>query len=145
MGGEASGSGCFVAPVSHPLTAAVKEWCYRSLPRYARSPPIGPLSMPVVRPPHRRARAENDPLRQLIIRAVAALGRRQAAALCGDGSALHAVRRGDLELHLVLAVRLAVLGRGLELVVRHLVNLSRAHVLPHERDLERHLVLDADV
>src|SRR5215217_2708178 len=86
-------------------------------------------------------------LRNLVVRPVAALGWRQAAALRRDGSALHAVRGGDLELHLALAVELAVAVRlrGLELLVGHLVDLRRAHVLPHQGDLERNLVLDAYV
>src|SRR5215210_5689261 len=83
----------------------------------------------------------------LVVRSVAALGGRQAAALRGDRPALHAVRRRHLQVHLALAVQLAVaLGRHLlELLLGHLVDRRGTHVLPHQRHVERHLLLDADV
>src|SRR3954447_21430060 len=75
-------------------------------------------------------------LRDLVVRAVAALGGRQPPALGGDGTALHAVRRRDLHLdHRALQlVDLAVAARQLLLdVLGQLVDLRRAHVVPHRR------------
>src|SRR5687767_3163830 len=85
-------------------------------------------------------------LRLLVVRAFAALGRREAAALGGDRPTLHAVRGRYLEVDDLLGVELAVaLLQLLEDLLGHLVHLRRAHLLPHERELERHLALDADV
>src|SRR5207253_2197340 len=73
-------------------------------------------------------------------------GGRQASALRGDGPALDAVRRRDLEVDGPALESLApVRVQLLEHVVRELVDLRRAHVAPHERELERDLVLDSDV
>src|SRR3954447_18289011 len=87
-------------------------------------------------------------LRNLVVRAVATLGRRQAPTLGGDGAALHAVRRRDLHLDqraLQLVDGPVVLGHLLLDVLGQLVNLRRAHVVPHRGDLERDLLLELDV
>ena len=64
----------------------------------------------------------------------AALGRGQLAALGGDGAALHAVGCVDLDVDHVT-----------RLVLFDLVDLGRAHGLPHDRELARHVRLYADV
>src|SRR3954453_3312801 len=82
-------------------------------------------------------------LGHLVIRPVATLRRRQAPALRGDRAALHAVRRRDLHLddRALQLVDLAVpVGHPLLDLLRELVDLSRAHVVPHRRYLERHLL-----
>src|SRR5687767_14053194 len=86
-------------------------------------------------------------LRLLVVRALAALGRRQAPALGGNGTALHAVRRSDFDLDLLLRIDVAVLAllQLLENLLGHLVDLGRAHLLPHQPQLERDLLADADV
>src|SRR5437660_550823 len=103
--------------------------------------------------PTRRAMAGGYPggspeLCDLVVRAVAALGRSQAPALGGDRPALHAVGRRDLDVHRPAGQDLAavaVLLQLLEHLVGQLVDLRRAHVAPHQSQLERHLLLDADV
>src|SRR5438094_341200 len=86
-----------------------------------------------------------QPLRDLVVRSVAALGRRQPAALRGDRAALDAVGRRDLQIHRRALELLASIGHLLEHLVRKLVDLSRAHVAPHQGELERNLLLQADV
>src|ERR1041384_2092897 len=71
----------------------------------------------------------------LVQRAVAALGRRETAALGGDRSALDAVRVVDDH------VDVALLGR----VVGDLVHAGRAHPLPGLRHLAGDVGLDPDV
>src|SRR3954462_2506477 len=83
-------------------------------------------------------------LGDLVVRAVATLGRRQSPTLGGNRPALHAVRRRDLHLddRALQLVDLAVPVRHLFLdVLGQLVDLSRAHVVPHRRPLERDLPL----
>src|SRR5687768_12972560 len=87
----------------------------------------------------------SEPSGGLVVGAVATLGRGQAAALGGYRTALHAVGWRHLKRDLALAVQSAVDPRRLELLLRHLVDGGRAHVLPHQRQLERHLLLEADV
>src|SRR3954468_24468115 len=85
----------------------------------------------------------------LIIRPVAALGWRQAAALRGDGAALHAVRWRDLDVDAlaleVVRQAAAVLLQAVLDLVRERVDLCRAHVLPHDGQLDWHVLLNADV
>src|SRR4051794_7299997 len=73
----------------------------------------------------------------LVQRTVAALGEGQAAALGGDRTALHAVRGGDVDVD--------GLRPGLELLVRDLVDLRRAHRDPGLGELAGHSLLDPDV
>src|SRR4051794_6312028 len=73
----------------------------------------------------------------LVEGAVAALGQRQPAALGGDRTALDAVRSGHVDVD--------GLGAGLELVLRDLVDLRRAHRDPGLGDLLRDAVLDPHV
>src|SRR6185503_10090599 len=69
-----------------------------------------------------------DGLRQRVLGAGAALRRREAAALGGDRTALHAVR-----------------GRYVDSRLRCFVDLRRAHPLPEERDVLRHFPPENDV
>src|SRR5438105_12330792 len=94
----------------------------------AAAPPTGP---------HNRCRQRSVRSRSghLIERAVAALGRRQPAALRRDRSALDAVGVVDDHVHL------AVLGR----ILWNLVYARRTHPAPRLGDLPRNVLLDADV
>src|SRR3954451_18748962 len=73
-------------------------------------------------------------LRQRVFGPRAALGRREPAALRGDRPALHAIRRGDVHGH-----------RSVAALCPDLVDLRRAEIDPHLRDLLRHAPFYADV
>src|SRR4051812_4542953 len=73
-------------------------------------------------------------LGERVLRAAAALGRRQPSALGGDRAALHAVRRGDVDGD-----------RSVAAFAADLVDLRRTEGNPHFGDVLRDLALELDV
>src|SRR4029077_1094234 len=95
---------------------------------------MGGTSPVAVRRPYGARKSFVNRLRVRVLGPGAALGRRQAAALRGDRTALDAVRRREIDRDS------AVAADGSDLV-----DLRGAHVHPELSDVARNLALEADV